>query len=61
MMFGPVVGIVEFARAPVDVELFLAFVIVQPMKSQVHCLSAFGLYFTIDDCSGVAGCLWPSF
>ena len=47
MMFGPVVGIVRFPRMPVDAKLLLAFVVIEPMKAHVHCLSAFGLDFTI--------------
>ncbi len=49
MVLGPVIGIVELTGAPVDVELFLAFEIAQPMESHVHSFSAFGLAFTIDD------------
>ena len=48
MVFGPVVSIVEFARVPLDVELFLAFAILQPMESHVNCFGAFQLHFTID-------------
>ena len=49
MMFGLVVGVVRFSRMPVDAKLLLTFMVLKPMEAHVHCLSAFGLDFTIDD------------
>ena len=47
MVFGPVVSVVRFLRAPVDAKLLLAFAVLEPKKTHVHPLSAFGLDFTI--------------
>ena len=57
MMLGPVVCVVELARAPIDVVLVLAFAIAQPMESHVNGLCAFWLDFSIHDafCCGVVG------
>ena len=52
MMFGPVVSIVCFSWPPEKFELLLAFSVSQPMKTHVHCLCSFWLYFGIDDCFG---------
>ena len=49
MMFSPVVGIVEFAWAPVDAELVLAFAIAEPVESHVHGFGPFGLDFFVND------------
>ena len=57
MVFGPVIGIVGFAGAPVKLELVVAFAVTQPVKSHIHGFGAFRLYFAIDDgiCHGVVG------
>ena len=47
MVLGPVVSIV--AGVPVDAELFLEFVIAQPMELHVHSFCVFRLDFTVDD------------
>ena len=53
-VFSPVVGVVGFTRAPVELEveldLLLTLVITQPMKPYVHGLCAFRLDFSVDDC-----------
>ena len=51
-MFSPVVGVIEFAWAPVDAELFLAFEISEPVEAHVHGLGLFGLDFSVDDAFG---------
>ena len=51
VMFSPVVGIVEFARAPVDAELVLAFAMAEPVESHVHGFGPFGLDFSVNDAS----------
>ncbi len=48
-MFCPVICIVEFARFPIDAELFLAFSVSEPMDSHIHCLGPFWLLISIDD------------
>jgi len=57
MVFCPIVGIVEFARSPIDAELFLAFAVAEPMESHVHGFGAFGYNFAVDDsvCHRVVG------
>ena len=49
VVFGPVIGIVGFAGAPVKLELVVAFAVAQPVKSHIHGFGAFWLYFAIDD------------
>ena len=49
VMVSPVVGIVEFARAPVDAEVVLAFVIAEPMEFYVHGFGLFGLDFSVNN------------
>ena len=49
MVFGPIVGIVEFARAPIDAKLLVAFVVAEPVKMSVHGLGLFKLDFAIDN------------
>ena len=52
MMFGPIIRIIEFSRAPVNAKLFLAFSVPEPMESHVHGLCSFWLYFAVDDSIG---------
>ena len=67
MVLGPEVGIVELARAPVDAELFLAFMIAQPINMSIVFVHL-GWIFPVTNpsaiqlsvWSGVAGCLCPS-
>ena len=49
MMFGPVISIVEFSGTPVDVELFLAFSVKEPVKAYIHGFIAFRLDLAIDN------------
>ena len=57
MVFGPGIGIVGFAGAPVKLELIVAFTATQPVKLHIHGFGAFWLYFAIDDgvCHGIFG------
>ena len=48
MVLGPVVCIVEFAWAPVDFKLFLAFAVAKPMEAHVHGFGSLGLDFMVD-------------
>ena len=48
VVFRPIISVVEFARSPVDAELFLAFPVAKPMKTHVHCFGTLGLNFAID-------------
>ena len=51
-MFSPIVSVIEFAWAPVDAELFLAFAISEPVESHVHGFGPFGLDLSVDDAFG---------
>ena len=55
MVFRPIIGIIHFAGAPVELELLLAFAVAKPMEAHVHGLRAFWLNFAIDYgvCHGV--------
>ena len=52
VVFCPIVSVVEFAGAPVDAELVLAFVISEPVESHVHGFGPFGLDLSVDDALG---------
>ena len=52
VVFCPIIDIVEFARSPVDTELFLAFPVAKSMKTHVHCFGTLGLNFAIDHAVG---------
>jgi len=68
MVFGEIICMIGVARAPENVELALACVVMNPIKMHVNGLGAFMLDCVIDDayavlllvCRGVAGCRWPS-
>ena len=55
MVFGPIVGVIEYTRSPIELELLLCFSVPEPVEAHIHGLCAFGLDFAIDDsfCSGV--------
>ena len=57
MVFGVVIGIVEFSWAPIDAKLFLAFAVSQLVETHVHCFGAFWHHFSVDDaiCHRVVG------
>ena len=50
VVFGEVVGIVEFSRAPVETKLLLESLVVESVEAHVHCLRALGLDGVVDDC-----------
>jgi len=52
MMSSPIIGIICFARAPVEFELLLVFPVAQPVEPHVHSLGVFRLYFSIYYCIG---------
>ena len=47
LVFSLVVSVVEFAGAPVDAKLFLAFSVAEQVESHIHGFCSFGLNFTI--------------
>jgi hypothetical protein len=60
MVLGPVIASIVGAWAPVDAELFLGFVVAEPVVTHVHGLGGFGLDFVGYNpiCRGVVGLDW---
>ena len=52
MVLGPVICIVEFARAPVDFKLFLAFAVAKPMEAHVPGFGPFLLHVGMNETVG---------
>ena len=52
VVFGEVVGVVEFTGAPVKTKLLLKFPVAEPVEAHVHCLCAFWLYLVVYDFLG---------
>ena len=50
VVFGEVVGVVEFTGAPVETKLLLEFPVAEPVEAHVHCFRALGLDRVVDDC-----------